>query len=92
MANNLRRDTKFYLRRAGIELTAPFNLHAFRKSLAQNHADAGTPPRALARLLGHSNARGTMQYYAQVTDANEQAAAEALNRLFDRQEQSKDAV
>lgn len=54
MMNNLLRGTKTYLRKAGVELTAPLTLHTFRKSFAQNHAEAGTPPRALARLLGHA--------------------------------------
>jgi integrase len=72
--------------------TAPFTLHTFRKSFAQNHADAGTPPKTLAKLLGHSNTRVTMQYYARVTDANERAAAEAMNRVFDRCKRAKDAV
>ena len=73
-------------------MTAPFTLHTFRKSFAQKHAHAGTPPRILAELLGHSNTRVTMQFYNRVTDANERAAAEAMNRLFDRQRTSKDAV
>jgi len=34
----------------------------------------------------------TMQFYNRVTDANERAAAEAMDRLFKRQQQSKDAV
>ena len=67
-------------------------LNAFRKSFAQNHADAGTPPRTLAKLLGHSNTRVTMQYYARVTDANERAAAEAMNRLLSAPRPNKDAV
>jgi integrase len=92
MLNNLLRNTKGYLRKAGIELSAPFTLHTFRKSFAQNHADAGTPPRTLAKLLGHSTTRVTMEFYSQVTDANEQAAAEAMNRVFDRLRRTKDAV
>ena len=79
---NLLRDTKAFLRRAGIELTAPFNLNAFRKSYAQNLAGAGVPPRTLAQLLGHANTRVTMQFYNRVTDANERAAGEAMNRLL----------
>jgi len=82
MVNNVLRDTKNYLRRAGTELSGPFNLNAFRKSYAQNLANAGTPPRTLAQLLGHANTRVTMQFYNRVTDANEKAAGEALNRLL----------
>lgn len=82
MMNNFLRDTKILLRRAGIELTAPYTLHTFRKNFAQNHADAGTPPRTLAKLLGHANTRVTMQFYNKVTDANERAAGEAMDRLL----------
>ena len=92
MMNNLLRNAKVNLRKAGIELTAPFTLQAFRKGFAQNHADAGTPPRTLAKLLGHSNTRVTTQFYNRVTDANERAAAEAMNRIFERSRQTKDAV
>lgn len=82
MLNNLLRDTKGYLRGAGLELSAAFTLHTFRKSYAQNHADAGTPPRTLAKLLGHSDVSVTLQFYNRVTDANELAAAETMNRLL----------
>lgn len=92
MMNNLLRDAKRYLRQAGIELSAPFTLSTFRKSFAQNHADAGTPPRTLAKLLGHSNTRITTRFYNQATDANERAAAETMNHVFDRCKRTKDAV
>ena len=82
MMNNFLRDTKAFLRQAQIELTAPFTLQTFRKSFAQNHADAGTPPRTLAKLLGHANTRVTMQFYNRVTDANERAACDARNRVL----------
>ncbi len=82
MVNNVLRDTKKLLRQAGIELTASFTLTTFRKSFAQNHADAGTPPKTLAKLLGHSDTRVTMQFYNRVTDANERAAGEAMDRLL----------
>lgn len=83
MLNNLLRDTKAYLRKAGLGLTAPFTLTTLRKSFAQNHADAGTPPRTLAKLLGHSTTRVTMEFYNRVTDANEQAAATAMDRILE---------
>ncbi len=82
MVNNMLRDTKPYLRRAGIQLTDPFTLHTFRKSFAQNHANAGTPPRTLAELLGHADARVTMEFYNRVTDANRREAAATLDRVL----------
>ena len=52
---------------------------------------AGRPPRTLAKLLGHSNTRVTMQFYNRVTDANERAAAAAMGHLL-APLTSKDAV
>ena len=82
MVHNVLRNAKADLRRAGVELSAPFTLHTFRKAFAQNHADAGTSPRTLAKLLGHSNAQMVTQYYNRVTDANEREAAATMDRLF----------
>ena len=67
-----------------MELTAPLTLATFRKSFAQNHADAGTPPRTLAKLMGHSKVETTLVYYARVTDASERAAAKTADRMFGR--------
>lgn len=91
MMNNMLRDTKFCLEEAKITVTAPFTLQTFRKSFAQNHADAGTPPRTLAKLLGHANTRVTMQFYNRVTDANERAACDAMNRVLSQKRQGANA-
>ncbi len=82
MMNNLLRDTKAYLRKATVELTAPFSLTGFRKSFGQNHVNAGTPPKTLAKLMGHSDVSTTLEYYNRVTDANERAAAQAMDQLL----------
>lgn len=82
MVNNLLRDTKGYVRKAGIRLGGAFTLHTFRKSFAQNHADAGTPPKTLAKLLGHSDVSVTLEFYNRVTDSNEREAAKTLDRIF----------
>lgn len=92
MLNNLLRDTGAYLRKAGIELTAPFSLTGFRKSFAQNHAEAGTPPKTLAKLMGHADASVTMAYYNRATDANERAAETAMNRLLGKPESRAEVV
>ena len=82
MVNNVLRDAKADLRRAGVTLHGPFTLTTFRKSYAQNHADAGTPPKTLAGLLGHSDVRITLQYYNHVSDANQRAASDTIDKLF----------
>jgi len=82
LVNNLLRDAKAYLHKAGVKMTAPFTLNALRKSFAQNCADNGVTPRTLADLLGHSDTRVTMTFYQQCGDANRTAAAETLDRLL----------
>ncbi len=89
MINNLLRDTKRYMKRAGVDLTAPLTLTTFRKSFGQNHADNGTPPKTLAQLLGHSDVKVTMQFYNRVTDANERAAAAVTDRIFAQANQQR---
>ena len=82
MLNNMLRNTKVCMRRADVTLSSPLTLTTFRKSFGQNHADNGTPPRTLAKLLGHSDVQVTMEFYNRVTDANEQAAAATIDRIL----------
>jgi integrase len=82
MANNVLRSVRLYVRKAEIKLTGSLTLTTFRKSFAQNHADAATPPKTLAKILGHSDVRITMTYYNRATDANERAAAVAMDHLL----------
>jgi integrase len=89
MVNNLLRSAKAYMRRAKVKLSAPLKLTTFRKSFGQNHADNGTPPRTLAKLMGHSDASVTMEFYNRVTDANERAAASTMDRILGAANQAK---
>lgn len=82
MTNNVLRNAKAKIKKAKLDLSAPFTLHTFRKSFAQNHADAGTPPKTLARLLGHSDVTVTMEFYNRVSDANERQAASTVDKMF----------
>jgi len=54
--------------------------YAFRHSLAQRHADAGTPVDTLKELLGHGTVRVTLTYY-RVTARRKRAAQDALGPL-----------
>ena len=83
MANNMLRDIKRQVRRAGIELTASMTVHTFRKSFGQNHADSGTPIHVLQQLMGHSSITTTREFYLHVDDANAQAATDRYERLLD---------
>ena len=64
------------------ELTAPFDLKTLRKSFAQNLADKGVSQKTTAKYLGDDD-RVVSKYYQRVTDANEAAAIDVLDRLFE---------
>ena len=85
MTESAQRDIRRVLRRAKIKLDAPFTLTCFRKSFAQNHADAGAHPKTLAKLMGHSDPQMTMRFHNRVSDANIRAAATTMDRLFTRE-------
>ena len=82
MMNSFLRDTKAAMRRASIETSNPFTLTCFRKSFAQNYANVGTPPKTLAKLLGHGNTRVTLEFYNQTTDAKVREAAQRMDRIL----------
>jgi len=75
MVNNVRRDIRVHLDRAGIKTEVPMTIHTFRKSFGQNHADAGTPMHVLQKLMGHASITTTRDFYLQTADANEREAA-----------------
>ena len=62
-------------------MTAPFDLKTFRKSYAQNLADGGVAPKTTAKFLG-DDVRVVLKFYQRVSDANEQAAIDMLDRQF----------
>ena len=68
--------------RAGIKVDTSLTLHCLRKSYAQNLADNGTPISTLKSLMGHSDIQTTSKFYLQSTDANEQRACQALDRIM----------
>ena len=83
MVNNVGRDVRSHLRRAGIATEAPMTIHTFRKSFGQNHANAGTPLHVLQQLMGHSSITTTREFYLQAADANEQTARKQYEELLD---------
>ncbi|UCE61495.1 MAG: site-specific integrase [Phycisphaerales bacterium] len=89
LLNNILRETKRYLRKANIEITSPFTMTTLRKSFGQNHANAGTPPKTLAKLMGHSDVSVTMEFYNRVTDANEREAARTMDQILGGKKQAR---
>ena len=83
MVNNVGRDLRSHIRRAGIETTVPMTIHTFRKSFGLNHANAGTPIHVLQQLMGHSSITTTREFYLQAADANERDALTRYETLMD---------
>jgi len=82
MINNVLRNMRSHVEKAGIELETPLTLHTLRKSFAQNHADSGTPSATLKALMGHASITTTEQYYLQRSDENEKAATRRYETLL----------
>ena len=79
--NNCLRNFKKHCKYAGIKTNEKLNLHCLRKSYATNLANAGTPVQTLMKLMGHSSISTTQKYYLHSSDANEQRAVEALEKM-----------
>lgn len=82
MVNNVVRDMRVHVRRAGLQLTVPLTVHTLRKSFGQNHANAGTPMHVLQGLMGHREITTTREFYLQAADANEREAAARYESLM----------
>jgi len=83
VANNVLRNFRAACCRAGIKVDESLTLHCLRKSYAQNLADNGTPISTLKSLMGHSDIQTTSKFYLQSTDANEERACQALDRIME---------
>jgi len=82
MINNVLRNMKAHVRKAGIQTNGSLTVHAFRKSFGQNHADAGTPIHVLQALMGHADITTTREFYLQASDANEREAMARYESLL----------
>ena len=69
MVNNVGRDFKVHAKRAGIEFTAKFTVHTFRKTCAQNWADR-LPANVVKFYLGHSDMNTTNKFYSIVDQSH----------------------
>ena len=81
------RDLQLYCSWAGISTDEKLTLHCLRKSYAQTLADNSTPISTLKKLMGHSSIQTTMEFYLKSSDANEQRAVEALDKLMIKEKQ-----
>ncbi len=79
--NNQLREFKRYCKNAGIHTHERITQHCLRKSWACNLANSGVPINTLAKMGGWSSIKTCEVYYLKCSDANEQKAVEALNRM-----------
>ena len=82
LLNNVNRNIKFACRKIGITTNLTLTTYNLRKSYGQNLADAGTPINTTKELMGHSSIETTAEYYLKTTDANEERACQALDKII----------
>jgi len=82
MDNNVLRDFKGHLKRAGIKPVGKLTIHTLRKSCGQNWADY-LPMNVVKELMGHSDIATTAEFYNQVDADHEAKAASVFQRLID---------
>ena len=83
MDNNFNRDFKNHCRRAGIIFEGKCSIHTMRKSAGQNWALAGVPIKTLQYLMGHSNEKTTLRFYAQMDPASAAQAVISTDAMLD---------
>lgn len=90
MANNTLRDMLVHAKRAGISFDGEsFDIHCFRKSYGQNHANNGTPIKTLQYLMGHADSKTTLRFYTQLPKDHADKVRQTMERLLAEPSRSK---
>jgi integrase len=82
MVNNVLRNFKSHVKRAGIQPVGKFTVHTLRKCAGQNWADA-LPMNVVKEFMGHSSIATTQEFYSTVDRDHEKKAAESVQRLLE---------
>ena len=82
MVNNVARDFKVHAKRAGIEFTAKFTVHTFRKTCAQNWADR-LPANVVKFYLGHSDMNTTNKFYSIVDQSHLNLTRNVMDKMLE---------
>ena len=77
---NVRRDFTVLLEKAGLTL---IRMHDLRHMCASLLLSEGVPARVIMEILGHSQISLTMNTYSHVMPGATEAAAKAMQKLFD---------
>jgi len=80
MVNNVNRDIKQHLKKAGIKIPPgkSFSIHTLRKCAGKNWANE-LPTHVTQKLMGHSSVVTTLKHYTTVTDEDITKAAEKID-------------
>ena len=82
IVNNVLRDFKDRVKRAGIMPVGKFCVHTLRKCAGQNWADY-LPMNVVKELMGHSNISTTAEFYSTVDEDHERKAAMVVQNLLE---------
>lgn len=82
IVNNLMREFRRHIEKAGIEPDGTLTLHTLRKCAGKNWADRLSNPRIVQYLLGHASLSTTMEFYNKVLKKDMEEAASAINSLL----------
>jgi integrase len=88
MVNNVLREFKRHIKRAGIKPVGKLTIHTLRKSCGQNWAD-NLPMNVVKELMGHSNIATTQEFYTQVDSDHEAKAARVIQELLESADSNK---
>ncbi len=82
LVNNVLRDFKGRVKRAGIKPVGKFTIHTLRKCAGQNWADH-VPMNVVKELMGHSKITTTQEFYTTVDRDHELKAAQSVQKILE---------
>lgn len=82
LVNNILRNSKSHIKRAGIKPVGKLTVHTLRKCCGQNWADH-LPMNVVKELMGHSNISTTQEFYTTVDRDHEKKAAQVVQELLE---------
>jgi len=88
MVNNVGREFKRHIKRAGIKPNGTLSIHTLRKSCIQNWANE-LPINVTKELAGHSSIVTTQKYYLQVDEYHRVKAAAVIDALIESGEEEE---
>ena len=92
MANNMMREFRRHIKKAGIEADDKLTIHTLRKCAGKNWADRIPNAKVVQELMGHADISTTMKFYNKLNDADIKKAASAIDDLLTRSDAKSDAA